>query len=196
MNFLGHLYFSNNDTQLMYANIFGDFVKGKDLSHYSQPIQNGIILHRKIDDYIDNHPIVRELIHTLYKPLPKVAGIAVDLYFDHLLANNWEKYCNTELNDFILQFENAQIDRAEMKNEEFWSVIDRMKKGEWLQHSASEYGLRKSSEGVSRMISFPNVLNEAPIVYKNNQQIIENTFHRFMEEAVPFFKDYYTTTLR
>ena len=57
MNFLGHLYFSNNNPELMYANLFGDFVKGKDLSMYSPQVQKGILLHRKIDDYIDNHPV-------------------------------------------------------------------------------------------------------------------------------------------
>ena len=39
MNFLGHLYFSHDDLALMQANLFGDFVKGKDLSRYSLKIQ-------------------------------------------------------------------------------------------------------------------------------------------------------------
>jgi hypothetical protein len=33
MNFLGHLYFSQDHQELMHANLFGDFVKGKHFDH-------------------------------------------------------------------------------------------------------------------------------------------------------------------
>ena len=191
MNFLGHLFFSNNDTELMYANIFGDFVKGKDLSMYPEKIQKGILLHRTIDDYIDHHPKVVELIHHLYGPLPKIAGIAVDLYFDHLLGQQWDNYSDIELTTFIQQFNDAPINRTEFPKNDFWQVIDRMKKGEWLKHSASDYGLRKSSEGVSKMISFPNVLHQAPEIFEDNKERIKLTFKEFMEDAIPFFNDYF-----
>ena len=195
MNFLGHIFFSNNDTELMYANIFGDFVKGKDLSKYSKKVQQGIILHRKIDDYIDHHPIVLDLIHRLYKPLPKVAGIAIDLYFDHLLAKHWGKYSTISLKQFITKFEDTVLKREEFDKENFWMVIDRMKAGQWLQHSESMYGLTKSSEGVSRMISFPNVLNQAPAVYKDFEKEIELTFSLFMKDAIPYFDNYFIELL-
>ena len=66
MNYLGHLYFSKNDFELMYYNLFGDFVKGSDLSRFPIKIQEGIRLHREIDHYIDHHPYVRKLLHKLY----------------------------------------------------------------------------------------------------------------------------------
>ena len=174
----------------MYANIFGDFVKGKDLSQYSQLVQDGIRLHRRIDDYIDHHPIIVELTHHLYKELPKVAGIAVDLYFDYLLAKNWKKYHNSEYMDFVQAFENSKINRDIFQKTEFWHVIDRMKEGEWLTHTQSIYGLRKSSQGVSNMISFENVLNQAPAVFSKNEARIENAFSLFMKDAIPYFDNY------
>ena len=33
----------------------------------------------------DNHPEVKYLLRNLYPYLPKISGIAIDLYFDHLL---------------------------------------------------------------------------------------------------------------
>ena len=68
----------------MLANLYGDFVKGKDLTNYSAIVQKGIHLNRSIDYFIDTHPAVTELRLSLYDKLPKVAGIAIDLYFDHL----------------------------------------------------------------------------------------------------------------
>lgn len=174
----------------MYANIFGDFVKGKDLSHHSQLVQKGIKLHRKIDDYIDHHPAVVKLTHHLYKQLPKVAGIAVDLYFDYLLAKNWKKYHSSDYITFIQTFENTEINRDTFPKQKFWNVLDRMKAGEWLKHSQTIYGLKKSSQGVSNMISFENVLDEAPEVFLQNEAMIEETFHQFMKEAIPYFDRY------
>jgi acyl carrier protein phosphodiesterase len=76
MNFLGHLFFSNNELQLMHANLYGDFVKGKDLSQFDSTIQTGIRLHRKIDSYIDHHPDVlqRSRTTTLSRGAPGAPG--------------------------------------------------------------------------------------------------------------------------
>ena len=49
-----------------------------------------MLLRRRIDYYIDNHPSVKAA--NLYQELPKIAGIAIDLYFDHLLAIHWNNY--------------------------------------------------------------------------------------------------------
>jgi len=191
MNFLGHLYFSNNQTELMHPNLFGDFVKGSDLSHYTARIQKGIILHRTIDDYIDRHPITLKLAHSLYPKLPKVTGIAIDLYFDHLLAVHWDKYHNRSLIDFIDDFNSIEENKNLFENKHFWLVMQRMKEGEWLKHSETMSGLTKSCEGVSRLISFKNDLSKAIQVFLENQEIIEKTFFNFMNEAILFFDKYF-----
>ena len=104
MNYLGHLYFSDNHHPLMLANLFGDFVKGKDYSYLPDIVQKGVYLHREIDDFVDHHPLVTTTRIKLYKELPKVAGIAMDLYFDHLLAKNWDLYHKKPLDQFVNDF--------------------------------------------------------------------------------------------
>ena len=119
MDFLGHIYFSNNNIELMYSNLFGDFVKGNNFSKYTVDIQEGITLHRHIDNYIDRHPVVLELARFLYPKLPKVSGIAVDIYFDHLLAKNWRQFHTIELDDFLNEFESYPISLDKFNNPEF-----------------------------------------------------------------------------
>lgn len=190
MNFLGHLYFSNNDFELMYANLFGDFVKGKDLSHFDKKIQLGIQLHREIDHYIDHHPVVLEMLHHLYPHLPKIAGIAVDLYFDHLLAKEWNHFSEIALPTFIENFENFQIDELHYPNEYFHYMLFRMKKGKWLSHYDQLDGLDKACRGVSQRISFPNSLFNGKDVFVENEQLISDAFHSFMPEAQVHFRDF------
>ena len=78
MNFLGHLYFSENNSELMYANLYGDHIKGRNFEQLPELLQKGIKLHRSIDNYIDHHPKVIDLMRQLYPELPKVTGIAMN----------------------------------------------------------------------------------------------------------------------
>lgn len=174
----------------MYANINGDFVRGRDLSHLPKRLEQGVLLHRMIDDYIDHHPVVLELLHKLYEPLPKVAGIAVDLYFDHILAQHWDKFHSTPLDKFIDRFYSAPLEDDTFYSPKFKLMISRMKEKNWLYQYQFEHGLMKACKGVSARISFPNVLDTAHRVFKTYEKEIEKTFFAFMEEAIPHHKDF------
>lgn len=189
MNFLGHIYFSDNDQELMYANLFGDFVKGSDLSSYPENIKKGIILHRAIDNYIDHHPDVVNLMHHLYPSLPKITGIAIDLYFDHLLASNWNKFHSVDYRDYLNKFYAYSIEDESGYPESYKSFIRILKQRDWMIHYGSREGLDKMCNGVSQRISFPNALSDAAEVFDHNQDLIFQTFEKYMKTAIPFFSD-------
>lgn len=174
----------------MYANLHGDFVRGKDLSHFPKKMEQGIILHRMIDDYIDHHPSVLELLHILYEPLPKVAGIAVDLYFDHILAINWNEFHSTPLDQFIDGFYASLLENETHYSPKFKLMITRMKERNWLYQYQFEYGLMKACKGVSSRISFPNALDTAHKVFKIHEEEVQKCFYSFMEDAIPHHKDF------
>ena len=188
MNYLGHLYFSNNNPELMVANLFGDYVKGPNLERFPDLVQHGIRLHRKIDNFIDTHPDVLALKRNLYEELPKVSGIAVDLFFDHLLARNWSNYHKTPYTEFLEQFYRHQIILTEVYSDEFLEFIQAMRTHNWLSHYPSSYGLMKSCEGVSRKLSFPNLLNTGALVFENHEIEITHCFEKYMSDACIFFK--------
>lgn len=191
MNFLGHLYFSGENQKLMVANLFGDFVKGRDYSYLPQIVQKGVMLHRNIDDYIDHFPEVTALRLKLYADLPKIAGIAIDLYFDHLLAKNWNTYhpqaLNAYVDDFIQYISIASHLEYQENNftypPEFQHLLSMMKKYNWLKSYAFMEGLEKSSIGLSKRIAFENNLDEAAKVYLMYESEIENTFEIYMKAA-------------
>jgi acyl carrier protein phosphodiesterase len=187
MNYLGHLFLSNNDTELMLSNLFGDFVKGKDLSQFRPKTQEGITLHRAIDNYIDTHPAVVELLHVLYPKLPKVSGIAVDLFFDHLLAKNWNKFHAESLETFLNSFYSSlNAENAEF-TAEFKHMIHHMVKVNWISYYPRLEGLEKALNGVSSRISFSNELKNGLPVFLENQVLVESTFEIFMKDAIVHF---------
>ena len=57
MNFLGHALLSNKDEGLLLGNMMGDFIKGRlALAAYPKQVQAGILMHRAIDQFTDQHP--------------------------------------------------------------------------------------------------------------------------------------------
>ena len=194
MNFLGHLYLSKDQYDLMLANLFGDFVKGRDYTHLPQIVQQGVTLHREIDNFIDRHPLVLEILNDfLYKDLPKVANIAIDLYMDHLLAKNWKQFHRLDLKEFEALFFDYALnpsnqtfennDSAYSYPKDFISLLHIMHEKSWLSHYEKLDGLKMASSGLSRRISFNNNLYDAVRVFQKNQNQIEIVFFEFIEDA-------------
>lgn len=176
----------------MYANLFGDFVKGRDLNHFPPLLQKGILLHREIDSYIDHHPIVLELLHTLYPKLPKVSGIAVDLFFDHLLARNWESYHQKKYDDFLSDFYTTEIAFPESYPTDFHQFLYQLKTINWMHYYPTHEGLTKACNGISKRLSFDNKLPSAPIIFNEMEPEITLTFLQFMKDAIRHFEDFHS----
>lgn len=195
MNFLGHLFLSGDNNELMLTNLYGDYIKGSKWHKYPAPIVVGAKFHREIDFFIDNHEAVKELRLNLYRSLPKVAGIAIDLYFDFFLVRNWERFSDTNLDDFLNRFfKSTQQQIVRLKNDfdfnfdkHFLILISRIHQEKWIQQYGSFEGLNFAASGLSRRISFENNLHEAVPVLKQNFDAIEKVFFIFMNDAIKQF---------
>jgi len=171
----------------MLSNLYGDFVKGKDYSHYPEIVQKGIFLHRSIDNFIDTHNSVKELRLSLYADLPKVAGVAIDLFFDHILAKKWEEYHPKKYSDFLDDFYLHKVDFEMELKPEFLEFMGYFRTRKWLNHYPTSFGLQKSCEGVSKRISFENVLYKAPEIFYKKEHEIEMSFIQYMTDAQSHF---------
>lgn len=107
MNFLAHLYLSRNDEEIMVGNILADFSKGTRLKHISENIKKGIEIHREIDRFTDTHEIVRQTKKRLHHKFNHYSPVIADVYFDHFLASEWEKYSERNLYSFADKAYNA-----------------------------------------------------------------------------------------
>jgi acyl carrier protein phosphodiesterase len=187
MNYLGHLFLSNNDPEIMQGNLYGDFVKGSQHLNLPPKIVQGVELHRQIDSFIDTHSSLDLLRKILSKDLPKIYGIAIDIYFDHLLAKNWDQYHPTPLKKYLNQlYEQLDFD-TQIYSPKFLFFLTKMKEINWLLHSEKESSILKTCLHVSRKISFDNNLSESIIIFEKQQELITESFHNFMKEAMKKF---------
>ena len=92
MNYLAHCCLVPPLPGALAGSVLGDVVHGRDLSPWPATVQQAIRLHRKVDTYTDNHPLVRECRERLQPPFRRYAGILLDVVFDHLLAKDFALY--------------------------------------------------------------------------------------------------------
>jgi len=100
MNYLAHLYLSGESDEIMLGNFIADFVKGNKYQKYPEQVAYGIILHRSIDSFTDQHHNVKEFIQILKPGYGRYAGIVADVFMDHFLASNWNEYSVYTLRQF------------------------------------------------------------------------------------------------
>ena len=100
MNFLAHFHLAWPDQGLVAGGLEGDYYKGPLRGELPSPIERGVKLHRAIDAYTDNHPLVQQLRRDLPQTLRRYAGILIDLSFDHYLSKHWELYSAIPLATF------------------------------------------------------------------------------------------------
>ncbi|MDO9260577.1 MAG: ACP phosphodiesterase, partial [Flavobacteriaceae bacterium] len=97
MNFLAHLYLSGNNPNLIVGNFMADAIKGNAYLQFDDEIQQGIILHRAIDTFTDQHPIVKQSKRRLNVRYNHFNGIIIDIFYDHFLAKNWSQFSQIPL---------------------------------------------------------------------------------------------------
>jgi acyl carrier protein phosphodiesterase len=100
VNYLAHLYLAGGDDALLLGGFLGDFVKGRLTGIRPKEIERGIQLHRNIDAFTDAHSITQLSRNRFPTAMRRMAGIAVDIIYDHLLAVSWYRYSTTSLAAF------------------------------------------------------------------------------------------------
>ncbi|UYG01785.1 ACP phosphodiesterase [Halomonas sp. LR3S48] len=87
MNFLAHAWLARGGSDdFLYGNLIADGVKGGDLSAWPDEVANGIRHHRRVDAFVDTHPVVLAARRRAPQEYRRYAGIALDLVWDHFVA--------------------------------------------------------------------------------------------------------------
>ncbi len=101
MNYLAHLYLSGPSDGVRLGNFIGDYVKGNRFSLYPPEIRKGILLHRQIDSFMDEHPLSHASAELFRARYTRFSRVIIDVVYDHYLAKNWDKYSDQSLHDFV-----------------------------------------------------------------------------------------------
>lgn len=189
MNFLAHIYLSNNDPKVTIGNFISDSVRGKKYKDYPKDIQVGILLHRHIDTYTDAHKTVRQSTKRLHENYGHYSGVIVDVLYDHFLAKNWATYSETPLNVFIEGFYDNLEDHFDILPKRIQQFMPYMIGDNWLLSYQSIDGIQKVLDGMNRRTKNRSHMNLATKELQEYYKEFEAEFTAFFEDLRAFVSE-------
>jgi len=189
MNFLAHIYLSGDSDLVTIGNFMADGIKGKDYRKYDRELQIGILLHREIDTYTDAHKTVRKSTKRLHEKYSHYSGVIVDILYDHFLAKNWDKYCDTPLDKYVDHFYDSLEEHFDILPLRIQKIMPYMITNNWLLSYASVEGIAKVLEGMNRRTHNRSQMNLAVNELEEFYEEFEIEFTSFFEELIAFSKE-------
>lgn len=100
MNHLAHLLVTPAHPCGWVGALLGDIVKGELGKTLAPDLRHALQLHRAVDTYTDNHPAVKTSKQRLGSDFRLISGVMIDVYYDYILANNFDRFCAKPLDLF------------------------------------------------------------------------------------------------
>lgn len=183
MNHFAHLVLGQATVESTVGNLLGDFARGLDQQQLTPAIMAGLQNHRAVDRFTDNHPLVREMKLGFSPQRRRFAGIALDIYFDHLLLVHWDRFEQRNLEDLIAGFYRRMSEgRALMPGQNMRRVTMRMIEYDWFGSYRELDAIAESLDHVAARIRFTNQFNNSIVDLQRNHNIIRDGFFEFFPQ--------------
>jgi len=182
MNFLAHLYLSGPPSEIMVGNFIADSVRTSMLERFSPDVRKGIGLHREIDTFTDNHPVVLQSKERLRVRYHKYAPVIVDVFYDHFLAVQWKEYSPIALSAWsrdTYSFLSGYLNLFPPRSLQFYGY---MTGNDILTAYASTEGIRRVMRGMSHRASFNSGMETCV-------EELQEHYEAFNGEFTAFFPD-------
>jgi acyl carrier protein phosphodiesterase len=180
MNHFAHLVLSRPTVESTVGNLLGDFARGVDPAALPAPVRAGLLNHREVDRFTDSHPLVREMKQGFSRKRRRFAGIALDIYFDHLLLEHWQKFEQGALEVAITGFyRRMAAGQSMMPGENMRRVTRRMIEYDWFGSYRDVDAVAESLDRVAGRIRFANDFDNAIEELQRNHDFIRDGFLEF-----------------
>ena len=189
MNYLAHLFLSHQTPAAITGAMLGDFLKGQPPPQWNAEVRAAIFLHRAIDRYTDAHPAVRACRILMSGERRRFAGILVDVFFDHFLARDWERYHALPLIEFTQRMYRVLLPQRDRFPERLQRVLPWMVRDDWLASYADLRAVEAAVNGIARRFRYPErarSLVGGAQELERNYAVLGQNFAEFFEELRHF----------
>jgi len=181
MNWLAHALLSENTTVFRLGNLLPDFLSAAELEQLDPVFQPGVVCHRRIDAFTDQHPVVRGSVRR-FATHRRVAPVLVDVFFDHFLSADWALHSAQPLEAFVAEvYESFDAHRAQLP-ESLWPPLQRMRAENWLGSYRDFDGLRCTLTRMERRFRRHVDLVGGLVELERNYAALHEDFRAFFPE--------------
>jgi acyl carrier protein phosphodiesterase len=171
------------------GNFMGDMIKSDEIAQLAPAIRQGVLIHRRIDHFTDNHATVREATAIFRESQRKYASVVIDMVFDHILACRWSDYCTVEYSTFCeLVYSNIGA-KIEHVPDRLLPHVERMLYYRFLHGYNDRANFHRALQRLDERASFPSNFHSALEVYEKSKPEIDGLFMVFFPEIVQFIKE-------
>ena len=195
MNYLAHLHLGGPQPAQLLGSLYGDFVKGPLAGAYPPAIEAGIRLHRRIDVFTDDHPLVRQAKARFPLARRRYAGIVLDIFFDHCLALGWTEYAAEPLPDFTARVYQVLAREPELPPR-LAQIAPLMAAQDWLGAYRDFAVLERVLQAMSRRLSRPEGLIGSMAELERLYGPLRDDFRAFYPELQAFARQAVAADLR
>jgi acyl carrier protein phosphodiesterase len=187
MNWLAHVFLSENHIEHQLGNLLADPLKGKAWDGASPLFQKGLETHLYIDTFTDKHALVKES-KARFKNRKYLRGVVVDIVYDHLLTKHWDLFATHDFEAFTAQFRQDAPLQIETYPERAKHVINNVVNIKLLSSYADLEGLGKGLKRIDKRLSERVRAKETAFEYlpliRENLPSLENDFLQFFPELM------------
>ncbi len=183
MNHFAHLVLAQPTVESTVGNLLGDFARGVDTASLAPQVLAGLFNHRAVDRFTDSHPLVVEMKRSFSQRRRRFAGIALDIYFDHLLIEYWDQFEQRSLDDLIATFyRRMNAGQALMPGSDMRRVTRRMVDYDWFGSYRELDSIAEALDRVAMRIRFANRFDNAIEDLQRNDALIRQGFREFFPQ--------------
>lgn len=153
-----------------------------------EPVQRGVLLHRKIDSYTDSHPVVKEGTARMRPFHGKYSPVVVDMFYDYLLAANWRDYSEIPLPEFSRGIYAILKSNLHHMPERLHDRVLRMIAGDWLTSYSTAEGMLFAFDRMKYRASRPEAFDNAFQNLLNHWEDFQRDFQSFFPDLVHYTK--------
>ena len=186
MNYLAHAYLAESSDEFLIGSIMGDFVKGPVDDLFTPQIASGVVFHRRVDTFADNHEISRASRNLFSPRCRRYAGVILDICNDHFLSRNWSVYTNSDLSEFITRVYETLQRYHDILPARLQLVLPRMVRQNWLSCYRTLGGVDITLGRIAQRIHRENALDDSIGEIRKNYGQLEHNFHVFFPDLVDF----------
>ena len=152
----------------------GDFVKGTLDGRFPERIRQGVVLHRKIDSFASRSEQFQQSTRRIDPRYRLYRGVMVDLFYDHLLVKEWNRWSDEPLSDYLARCRAIITLNHEVLPERMQPLVPYIFE-ELLPSYGEVSGIGKALERLSRRVKHSNPLagGEVELVQHYNGLLLD-----------------------